>query len=380
MSEENTTTPAPLDFKEIFDRFYYDNPKTWDFDRDKSVGASSAFSCIRKSHFDKNPAYEQDASYKESWGAFARGNLIEDEYIVKAMYHAEDHEISQGFLMNAGPDQRTLVKDVLSATPDGLIAGLVSNALQNYGIEDIGSDCIVMEMKSIDPRVDLTEPKEVHVGQTHVQMGLIRETTDFKPNYAVLVYVDCSFFDNVKVFVVKFDPKQYKLAKRRSEKIMDFDIDPAELTPEGKINGQCDLCNYRDACATVVKAGIPGKDDKEAGNDLPPEDAKTAAILIDAERAAKKAFDDAEKTHKKLKTDLSEFIKGKGRRLVRNENFSVSIGWRDGNVVFDKSALEDDLEELKAKLEELGHPELALDMEDYKSRGQGYEVVTVRNR
>ena len=377
---ESNNMPKPLDFMDIFNRYYHDNPKSWDYDRKLSVGASSAFQCIRKSHFDKNPKYKQDESYIESWGAFQRGNMMEDDYIVPAMYHAEDHKVSQGFLANAGPDQRTLLKDVLSATPDGLIVDLAPNALQAYGIEDIDGDCVVMEMKSIDPRVQLSEPKEIHVGQTQVQMGLIQDDPDvpFKPMYAVLVYVDCSFFDNVKVFVVKFDPRAYKTAHKRSKKIMNFDLDITDFMAEGKINNQCDLCNYRDACAEVTKDGIPtGKD---AGNDLSEEDAATAKVLITAERAARGRLTTAEKEYKSSKAAMSDYIKGKGRKLVRNEDFSVSIGWREGSKSFDKNALFDDLDVVNAKLVQLGCEDLVIDREDYESRGNGYEVVTVRQK
>src|SRR5690606_31829838 len=117
-------------------------------------------------------------------------------------------------LTMGGSVQETIVLGRNSATPDGLIVGLDKEPLSLYGIENIRSNCVVLEIKSIDPRVNLKEEKDIHHGQTQVQMGIIRETTKFRPNYAVIIYVDASFLDNIKVYVVEFDAKKWEVAKK----------------------------------------------------------------------------------------------------------------------------------------------------------------------
>jgi len=167
----------PLDFKEMFDEYVENDNKTWQYDRNKSLGASEAFGCLRQACYKKH-GFEVDEGTENSWGAMRRGDIIENAFIVPALL-ATIPEGSE--LLGAGEEQETLLKDLLSATPDGLLIDVSRDCLTKYGIADIESDSIVTEFKSIDPRVNLTEPKTVHFGQVQVQMGLIRELTDYKP-------------------------------------------------------------------------------------------------------------------------------------------------------------------------------------------------------
>ena len=60
-------------------------------------------------------------------------------------------------------------------------------------MQDIGADCLLLECKSIDPRVKLDAPKPEHRYQVIVQLGVVRETTEFQPRYAIISYIDASF-------------------------------------------------------------------------------------------------------------------------------------------------------------------------------------------
>lgn len=361
----NTTKTLPLDLKKIFDTYQDDNQKVWEYDRLESLGASSAFACIRRSFYAKTKA-PVDEGYVQTWGAMARGNLIEDAYVVPAMYNfIDNHEPGFG-LLGAGENQKTFVKGRTSSTSDGLLVDVPSNFLENYGIPDIKSESVVFEIKSIDPRVQLSEAKAIHQGQVQVQMGTIRDLTNYKPNYAIILYIDCSFFDNMKVFIHKFSPKEYKLAQKRADSIFVPGAVAKDFTPEGRLSGACDLCEYRDICAVEMKDSIPDGDD--AGNALEPADEKVAGALINSERAADKQMKDATAAHKAAKAAVAEFLKDKGRKLVRSPDFSVTIAWRDGKKSLDKDALADDM---TAK---------GMDIDDYYTTGRGYEVVTVRKR
>ena len=68
-----------LDFDDIFNNYVADNQKVWQHDRNKSLGASSTFACIRQGWFEKFGAergYEVDHDYDPSWGAMERGNVM----------------------------------------------------------------------------------------------------------------------------------------------------------------------------------------------------------------------------------------------------------------------------------------------------------------
>ena len=62
------------------------------------------------------------------------------------------------------------------------------------------ADCVMVECKTADPRTNLTEPKQEHVYQTHVQMGIVRQSTDYRPTHSILSYTDASFWSEGKEF------------------------------------------------------------------------------------------------------------------------------------------------------------------------------------
>lgn len=290
-----------IDFDAAFDIYYANNQKSWAHDRSSTVGASEVWQCLRMVWYDKRGHQfglkpdEQD----NNWGAMERGNLIENYFVVPGLRLALPRlgTLPEGVqLILAGSDQKTLVIDKNSATPDGLITGLARGPLTIKGggqvieIDDIESDCIVLEIKSIDPRATLLEEREKHRGQTQVQLGLIRETMPHKPVYSIVLYVDASFINKVTPFVVKFDPEQYAYARSRAADIYRID-DPLMIMPEGRFSGQCETCKWRGPCMGANIGSIPAKDatnpDPEVGKVLDP----LVRALIDA----RKAYEDAEK-------------------------------------------------------------------------------------
>src|ERR1017187_7616806 len=170
-------------------------------DRTKTVGASEVGTCARRVWYAKQ-SHEKDASYVDRWGATERGNLIENklwEPALKKKY--------KGKLLYSGTKQRSFKDGPISATPDGLLL-LPRDALkESHGIKDIAADCILLECKSIDPRVDLKEARHHHILQAQAQLGCVRAKTKYKPVYCVISYIDASFLDNITEFVVKFDPE-----------------------------------------------------------------------------------------------------------------------------------------------------------------------------
>lgn len=258
------TEPFVLDFDAIFAKYMAGNQKTWAHDRSKSLGASEVFQCIRKGFFQKRGkelGFVPDED-EQSWGALERGNLIENHFVVPAVRSS----LPDGLVaLYTGDDQVTLVKGRASATPDGLITGLpkgcalrVKAGSQDLTIPNIISDCVTLEVKSIDPRANLLHEKEVHFGQTQMQLGLFHEETEFRPHFAIILYVDASFVDKLTPFVVEYDEALYKEGTRRANSLWEHN-DPMMFMPEGKFDESCEHCPWKSACGEAVIKAMPKK-------------------------------------------------------------------------------------------------------------------------
>jgi hypothetical protein len=355
-----------LDFDKIFKAHIDANQKTWKHDRMKSVGASEVFDCIRKIWFVKLGALngfaqdEEDPDDPDSWGARERGNIIEEYYVVPAV---RDNLPGAAKLRMAGKQQETLMFGENTATPDGLIVGLPRNALKKYGIADIGSDCIMLEIKSIDPRVALHKEKDIHHGQTQTQMGIIRETTKYRPNFAVILYIDASFIDNLNVFVVPYDEVMWKIAQDRATTVFET-TDPTQLAPEGKIDHECTYCKWQGACAKVTIGGMPPDLHKKATQDMI--EALEPLVLAhrELEDAAKAAEHDLEVSKAEIKQALADMNTRKLRKLGEKKKTVWSATWYAvaGKKTFSQKRL----------VEATG-----IDLEPYKVPGNDYEVLRI---
>jgi len=348
---------AALDFKQIFNDYIADTQKKWAHDRSTTLGASEVFGCIRKAWFSKRGAefgYEKDPDYEESWGATRRGDLIENFHVVPAMkYLPPPAEIKY-----AGEDQETIVLDRNSATPDGLITGLTKDALKNYGVDNIKSNCIVLEIKSIDPRVNLKAEKDIHHGQTQVQMGIIRETTKFRPHYAVVLYIDASFLDDIKVFVVEFDEKKWEVAKKRAGNVWSID-DPKKLTPEGKFDGSCEYCPYTHACAFVTNGMIPETLAKK-GKFVAVDD-KLLETLLASYGAITEKKKAVEADYELIRQQIKERLVEVGDSRVQTDRGKVSWSKQKGRETLDTEAMEAD----------------GIDLGRYKKEGAAFDKLTI---
>ena len=239
---------AIQEFGQIFD------DRSWTHDRTQTVGASEIGLCARKIHWLKKSG-ARDVDFISHWGAHVRGTLMEREFWLPAMKAQYDDK-----LIMAGKEQKTLQHGFLSATPDGLLIDQPSDALKNLGVDDIGGSEIVVECKTIDPRVSLTKERESNHYQIQVQMGLIREKTPYKPSYGLISYIDASFWDDVEEFVVPYDEGVYAAAQVRAQRILQA-TDPKELKPEGWIAGgyECEHCPFTEACG-IIRRSVPERE------------------------------------------------------------------------------------------------------------------------
>jgi len=349
MTEDATTdhTPKRLDIRALLDAYVADDQKVWEYDRNLSLGASEAFGCIRQAFYKKTGA-AIDTNYKESWGALRRGDLIENDFIVPGLRAGLKKHFPKARLLGAGDKQKTFVGDRASATPDGLMVGLPRDCLAHMGVADLGEDpgarkgdegtaALVSEFKSIDPRVNLREEKAIHNGQVQMQLGLIREQTPHKPNYAIIIYVDCSFFDDIDVYVVEFDQKKYDAGKKRAAAVFKEGAKSTDFMPEGRIDGSCNLCKFQQLCMKDTQGALPP--DNKVG-DVPEEVIKTveAALLKAADASA--AYKTAEKDKKQAQEELKEILQTHDVRRVKGEDWSVSLSNVKGRRSLDTEAVE----------------------------------------
>jgi hypothetical protein len=361
MSDELETTEindsiqsdTVINFAGMFKAFEEITEKDWRYDRAASLGASEVFGCIRKAFFQKH-GYEPDDDHEDDWGAAKRGDIIENNFAVPAVQAI----LPPGSeLIYAGGDQDTLRIRRLSATPDGLAINLARDALAQLGIPDIESDCVVTEFKSFDPRAHIKEEKAIHRGQVQVQMGLIRDLTEFKPVYAIIFYFNASILSDIRPYVVKFDPKVYQTAKDRSELVYATN-EPSDLPPEGKIDDACRLCSFTEECSIAQGLATP-RNERSVSN--------TKALARAGELA--KRYKELKAKEKEISTEAGEtsqeikdlLRKHDTKKIVAEDGCSISVSWCKGKRTIDRLAMEAD----------------GIDTTKYEKEGNGYDRLNV---
>jgi hypothetical protein len=339
---------AVLDFDAVFDLYMAQNTKAWGHDRASTVGASEVWQCLRKVWFDKRGqefGFEKDPDHEENYGAMERGNLIENYYVVPGLRLALPKlpTLPEGVeLLLGGSNQQTIVLGKNSATPDGIIKGLTPGPLtirggkQEIFIPDIKADCIVLEIKSIDPRATLLEEKEKHHGQTQVQLGLIREMTEFKPFFSIVLYIDASFL-TVTPFVVEFDEKYYATSKVRALDVYRIN-DPMMIMPEGRFRGECDTCPWRKPCGTMTTNNIPARKVSD-----PVAVAEADPLVVDYFRI-KKEYEDMEVRLKVAQEAVKETMMDHNTRSLKGATWSATWYPVKGRITIDTKRLAEDFD------------------------------------
>jgi hypothetical protein len=323
-------------------------------DRANTIGASEVGACLRKTWFAKNET-PHDPGYIDRYGAKLRGNLIEDHHWVPAL----KARFGKCFHIG-GENQATIVDGYLSATPDGVIINLPRDCIAHLGVPDIGdSCCLAVECKSIDPRAELNDrARPQHTFQTQVQMGLLRAHTPYKPDYALISYIDASFLDEVTEFPVAFDPSIFAAAHYRAEAIM-VATDPQELWPEGKLAGgaECRFCPYASHCTAVTVSGIP-REERPLGDNVMAE----FKALHDRERQANAQVDVDGNLLSIIRQEIKDLLRTNGVRRVHGDGWSIDWSPVKGRQTVDLKAIEAD----------------GFDLDPYRKQGDAGERLTVK--
>jgi hypothetical protein len=290
----------------------------WFRGRDKTVGGSEIGTCARKVFYAKNAKHEaRNPDYAHTWGAAQRGNVIEAGFFLPALRNYYGNK-----LLYAGSEQKRLVQGNLSATPDGLLIKQPRNVLAELMVPDIGpSGELVLECKTVDPRINLSDAKSEHVFQAQVQLGLFRAVTRHRPDYAVIIYVNASFLDDAIEFVVQYDPEIMQTAHYRANQIMSA-ITAAQLPPEGWIGGgdECGYCPFSRACAQLRAPGTT----LELSTPDPQFIAEMKDLAV-AERALNTKIKEFEVRQRGIQEQIKERLRAKNLRRVDAD--AVRIVW-----------------------------------------------------
>lgn len=355
-----------LDFGVIFDEYIAANQKTWVHDRKLTLGASEAFDCNRKNFFEKR-GHEIGAVKDpdtQNWGAMERGNIIENHYVVPALTR---HLPAGVELLFAGQDtQQTLVKDRNSATPDGLFTGIPKGPVTikwrdgEIVLDDVQEGCIGLEIKSIDPRAVLSEERTKHRGQAQIALGIIREVTEWRPRYWIILYIDASFLDKVRPFVVEYDEDVWEAAKYRAAEVWAAK-DPMDLLPEGKFDGGCQYCRWTNACGEAIMKAFDTTGPGALDNPFLQEQIETmVSEFAEARAAAEQIAEDFERK----KQILKDFLLAQGLNKVATEKFNVTWYKQKGKKSIDTKAM----------------AAAGIDLTPFEKTGQPFDTLRVTER
>jgi hypothetical protein len=303
--------------------------RTPDERRASTVGASEIGQCASKTFYLKHGG-ECDPEHVDGWGAALRGSVMEQAFRLPALRA----RFGDG-LKFAGDEQRHFKSGFISATPDALLIDAPADILAPLGVPDIGADCLLLECKSIDPRVKLDAPKPEHIYQAIVQLRLVRETTEFQPRYAIISYIDASFWDLTTEFAIEFDPAIYASAKARAAKVLTAAA-AAELPPEGWIAGghKFERCPFTKACE-IERRAIPAP----SGTTTDPQLVAEIRDLAIACKARQGEVEASTSKVREVQHEIRERLRAKGLRRVAGDDFSVTWSPVKDRQGFDVRAL-----------------------------------------
>jgi hypothetical protein len=305
-------------------------------DRMQTVGASECGQCARKIYWLKNesdPVYgaARDPDYVDNWGARTRGTIFETHFWEPALRARFGDD-----LLFAGTAQMTFTSEFLSATPDGLLVNQPRDALAALGVSDIGEDgSLVVECKTADPRSSPEKAKGENVFQAIVQLGLIRELTKYRPEYALISYVDASFWNEIREIPVRFDEQIFANAKARARRILTA-LSAEELPPEGWIAGgrECKFCPFTRACGPK-RTDVPTRAGPEA-------DPQFVAEIADLAREAKRheaEGDAASERLRRVQHEIRERLRSRGLNRITGDGVAVTWSGVKGRQSFDMKAI-----------------------------------------
>lgn len=344
-----------FNFKEAFTADIKTRQRVWSHDRSKTLGASETFACLRRAWFEK---FSPELKQERPLGMAERGNILEKHFVVPTLQRI----FGVDNCLYMGDDQESFIFGKSSATPDGLIINQPRDILAEYGIDDILVDHFVVEIKTFDPRANLHEEKTVHFGQSQMQLGMYHALTPYRPEYAVILYVNCNELDDVRPFVVKRDPNIFKMGQDRGGRLYAAS-DAYDLRAEGAYSDQCKHCPFVEACRDAEVKRYPSDSALQ-----PPEIVAEFAELANQYDEASKDAKRAEGEKKSIAETIKRKLVDVGTRGIDDPYFKITYSKMDGKETLDTDAIE-------AYLKTQGKT-----LDDFRRTGGDYTRLTVTPR
>lgn len=325
--------------------------KEWSHRREQYVSASQIGLCEMRQFFmaQRGPV-QIDDKRPDAWGVFARGDTGE-EWVAGVFDRAQLAEHGGPRLglafSGTGKHQVTVIDEInkLAATPDGIMW--------------LNSEPILLEIKTIDPRVSLNGPKPAHHRQVMFAMALMTRVHSIKPKRAVILYVDCSNYANVTAFDVPFDEVEGDALIDRAKRIHAATLD--DLQPEGVFDGgnECKTCDFAAQCQA---AQVDRVERAEASSDLPEDLVAALDDLAEQRQAAAQMESEAKRLKESATNQIRMAMDEQGVSFAQTPGFAIRQSVIKGREACDwRQAIED-----------------GVDLSDYVSLGNGYPRLTVR--
>ena len=335
---------------DLVDLYGY-QPKEWGHRREQYVSASQIGLCEMRQHFMAQRGPTQiDDERPDAWGVFARGDTGED-WVAGVFDRAQlaEHggsKLDLGFTAT-GKNQVTVIDEVnrLAATPDGVMW--------------IAGEPILIEIKTIDPRVSLTAPKPAHWRQVMFAMALMARVHPVKPQRAVILYVDCSNYANVTAYDVPFDDVEGDALIDRAKRIHAATLD--NLQPEGVFDGgnECKTCDFAAQCRAYQVERVQRA---EASAPIDDGDLTDLDDLAAQREAAAQMESEAKRLKESATNQIRMMLDERGVSYAQTPGYSIRQSVTKGRETCDwRQAVED-----------------GVDLSEYVSVGNGYPRLTVR--
>lgn len=306
--------------------------RVWSHDRSKTLGASETFACLRRGWFAK---FMPEAALEMPLGMAERGNMIERHFVVPTLKRV----FGEDKCLYMGDDQESFIHGKSSATPDGLIVDIPLDHFKEHGIDDLINPALTLEIKSFDPRANIHEEKTIHHGQAQMQMGMYHALTPYRPEWAMVLYVNANDLEDVRPFTLRRDPKIFDVGCKRAERLYAAQ-DPYELPAEGAFTDQCKHCPFQRVCRHAEVKHWPSD-----SRNQPPEVVEHFRGLVDDFVKYRDAEKDAYARKKEIEDTIKRSLSQVGTRALDDPTFKISYSKLDGKESIDKDALEAFLKE-----------------------------------
>ena len=223
----------------------------------------------------------------------------------------------------------------------------------------IAGEPILIEIKTIDPRVSLTAPKPAHWRQVMFAMALMARVHPVKPKRAVILYVDCSNYANVTAYDVPFDDVEGDALIDRAKRIHAATLD--DLQPEGVHDGgnECKTCDFATQCRAYQVERV---ERAEASAPIDDGDLTELDDLAAQREAAAQMESEAKRLKESATNQIRMMLDEQGVSFAQTPGYSIRQSVTKGRETCDwRQAVKD-----------------GVDLSDYVSVGNGYPRLTVR--